>query len=189
MKKKYSDEDYIHNLTPEFRLTHYDMLKVSELGLLKEWKNKIVLHVGCNTGSNSFALTSKGILVIGLDINGKAISRACKNRGKYSDWMCGIYPLFVVGNLADKDCAIPECEGMFCSNVIEHIYKDDLTTALKNLKKALKKGSKYYISVPMEGHYNDPHHQIIFKNVNKIIKYFPGEVTQDNGFWIITGKI
>ena len=179
--EKYREkEKVILEFTPEERVN--DQLGNRDLdykfckkhGLLKKWKGKRLLHAGCNSGGNSIALSSAGIKVVGVDINERAIDLARQMTDEHKHKI-----RFYVDNLVNMKLIGLRFDAMFCSNVLEHIYPEDLETTLLNLKSHLKKNASFYITVPIGWSIPDKVHTIIFDDVKAIIKHFDGRVVKE----------
>jgi len=173
-------ENYVHTFSPETRIKDpvnhqdFDYSHCRKYGLLDKWSGKRLLHVGCNSGGNSVALSWEGINVIGVDINEKAIDAARLLAENH-----GIKMMFYVDNIVYMKLPEKKFDAMFCSNVLEHLYPEDLNSALLNLKKHLKKNASFYISVPKGNAIPDQLHTIIFNDVKQITRHFNGTIVDE----------
>lgn len=100
-----------------------------------------VLDVGCHSGTFTQKLLAKLNTkdIYGIDISPAAIALAKKRL------IFGNFQIADVTRLPFKDNFF---EAVFCLEVLEHI--DDPITALKEIKRVLKKAGKLYILVPSD---------------------------------------
>lgn len=152
----------------------FDYKFCKKYGLLKKWRGKRLLHVGCNSGGNSIALSQTGINVVGVDINEESIQIARRWAKEYKQNI-----KFYVDNIVNMKLPEKKFDAMFCSNVLEHLYLADFKRALLNLRRHLKKHSSFYISVPRGYKIPNKTHTIIFHGVNSIKRYFNGNVIEE----------
>lgn len=181
-----SKENYVHTFSPETRVNdpvnHQDLdyKHCRKYGLLDKWRGRRLLHAGCNSGGNSVALSWEGIKVIGVDINEMAIEAARRTAENH-----GIKMRFYIANMVNMNLPEKRFDAMFCSNVLEHLYPEDLKPALLNLKRHLKRDAGFYITVPKGNAIPDQLHTIIFNDVKPIIKHFNGNVVEETHHFII----
>lgn len=131
------DKGIKHNLFQKY--WHWRRF-VEVLKVLKPIEGPI-LDVGCHSGTFTEHLLKKVQTkkVYGIDISSPAIKLA-KKRLPF-----GNFQVADVAKLPFKDNFF---EAAFCLEVLEHI--DDPVTALKEIRRVLKKGSKLYILVPSD---------------------------------------
>ena len=179
-------ENYVQIFSPETRVNDpvghqdFDYKHCRKYGLLDKWNGKRLLHVGCNSGGNSVALSWEGIRVIGVDINERAIEEARRSAKNHR-----IKMRFYTANMIDMSLPRKRFDAMFCSNVLEHLYPEDLNPALLNLKKHMKRNASFYISVPKGNAIPDRSHTIIFNDVKPIIRHFSGNVVEGTRHFIV----
>lgn len=101
-----------------------------------------ILDIGCGVGTISFYLASKGHEVLGIDISNNAIN-ACRESAKRLRLKKNAH--FRVINFP-KQIPDERFDLIICSEVIEHLYDDDL--ALKKIFLLLKPGGIAFISTP-----------------------------------------
>jgi len=96
--------------------------------VLKHFKFKSFLDVGCSTGVGVQTVTNENIIARGIDISETAI-RLARERGRQCE----------VGSI----CDIPFVNGIFdmvfSSDVMEHMKPEDIDTALKELHRVSRK--------------------------------------------------
>lgn len=101
-----------------------------------------ILDIGCGAGTISFYLASKKHEVLGIDISNNAIN-ACRESVKRLRLERNAH--FEVMNFP-KQIPDERFDLIICSEVIEHLYDDDL--ALKKIFLLLKPGGIAFISAP-----------------------------------------
>ena len=103
-------------------------------------KNSVVLDVGCGSGViSSFLATQYHAKVIGLDGNSSAISFASKQFPQ-AQYEC---------RLVDDEFSIAQqVDGIYCLELIEHIYKNQAEVLLHNFHRLLRQDGKIFITTP-----------------------------------------
>jgi SAM-dependent methyltransferase len=102
-------------------------------------KNKLLLDVGCGTGTHAIELSQRGYIVTGVDLSQKMIDLAIAKSHKYKLihnplWICDDIKSFNTGSLYDVVIMMFAVVGYLKNN-------DDLIAGLKNIRKHLKPGS------------------------------------------------
>jgi ubiquinone/menaquinone biosynthesis C-methylase UbiE len=118
-----------------------------------------VLHAGCNGGSTTELLALYIREVVGVDINADAIMYAREH-----------YPQFCfdVANLMSLPYDDDIFEGIYCLDVLEHIYQDDLDQVIRELCRVLKPTSYACFFAPTATWGDDPSHVLSFVEASDI---------------------
>jgi ubiquinone/menaquinone biosynthesis C-methylase UbiE len=155
--QRYIDkENYILNTDLEYRLGHlYNTIIQEYLPVI----NRRVLHAGCNGGSTTELLALYIREVVGVDINADAIMYAREH-----------YPQFCfdVANLMSLPYDDDIFEGIYCLDVLEHIYQDDLDQVIRELCRVLKPMSYACFFAPTATWGDDPSHVLSFVEASDI---------------------
>jgi|Deesub1362A_J573_1020465.scaffolds.fasta_scaffold01197_9 ubiquinone/menaquinone biosynthesis C-methylase UbiE len=105
-----------------------------------DFRDKVVLDIGCNTGVFTFEIANLGARIFGIDISLKAIRRAREYSARLN---CDV-PFFV----ADMDF-LPFQDNRFdiviITATLDHIK--DPTTAIGEIRRVLKPGGKVFVDV------------------------------------------
>jgi len=102
--------------------------------------NSLVLDVGCGSGViSSFLATQYQAKVIGVDGNPQAIEFAAKQFPN-AQFEC---------RLVDDEFDIPQqVDGIYCLELIEHIYENQAEVLLNNFYRLLKPGGQIFLTTP-----------------------------------------
>jgi len=136
--------DYQHRALTEGpvvqRFWHY--AKQQSVGrCLPPSNGAVVLDVGCGSGTLSAYLGGYGANVLGIDGNSEAISFANRTYAKAN-------VRFRQG-LVDEAFGDPESvDGIYCMEVIEHVYFQQAKAMLGAFHSLLKPGGKVFVSTP-----------------------------------------
>lgn len=129
--KLYADNTF-HRLL-QFQLNHF-------ISLLP--KNSKILDVACGCGRDTQYLTEEGFNVIGIDVSEELLKEA-RLRTKNCN--------FQKMDFLDLDFSKETFDGVWCMAGISSIPKDNITVAIKEFYKVLKKDGILYIDI-REGH-------------------------------------
>lgn len=155
--QRYLDkENYVLNTDLEYRLGHlYHTIIQEYLPII----NRRVLHAGCNGGSTTELLALYINEIVGVDINYNAIMCARRLCPQFS---------FDVANLTDLPYDNDIFGGIYCLDVIEHIYQEDLDQVISELYRVLEPMAYACFFVPTATWGNDPSHVLSFVKASDI---------------------
>ncbi len=137
------NEDVAEKLHDTWATGYFQQQLIARLNSLYEryFKEKQVCEVGCGDGRNLCAIASLGSPVIGLDISMKRLERS---KSKLDALHANYLLVHSYGeHLPVKDEA---CDGIVCTEVLEHIPEDD--HFLSEIARILKPGAIAVFSVP-----------------------------------------
>lgn len=103
-----------------------------------------ILYLGCNDGTSCCILSKYCSKLIGLDINEEALEAAkelIKKEGITNTE-------FIHANLCSMPFKDNFFDGIYALQVIEHIFPEDQESALKEIRRVLKKGKPLYVQFP-----------------------------------------
>jgi 2-polyprenyl-3-methyl-5-hydroxy-6-metoxy-1,4-benzoquinol methylase len=103
-------------------------------------KNSVVLDVGCGSGViSSFLATQYQAKVIGVDGNPRAIAFA-STQFPQAQFECRL--------VDDEFNTAQQVDGIYCLELIEHIYENQAVVLLNNFYRLLKPGGQIFLTTP-----------------------------------------
>ncbi|MCQ2056389.1 MAG: class I SAM-dependent methyltransferase [archaeon] len=102
-----------------------------------------ILEIGCGNGKTAEALSNLRMIVTGIDFSQSAINACIKRSIKNTDFICAdVLALPFSDNSFD---------GATAFHIFEHLSFDELTTAIREIKRVLKKGAHILVKVFSKG--------------------------------------
>ncbi|RJO60537.1 glycosyltransferase [candidate division WS5 bacterium] len=118
-------------------------------------KSEVILDLGCGSGLYGKYLSLKSKKVIGLD-NDKDLCKKAKSTQYYDNVVCE--------DVLDLEKLLSNVDGIFCSELLEHIDNNSLIPVLKKMEVVCGVNGKIIITVPNP---LSPHFKLDFSHVLK----------------------
>jgi ubiquinone/menaquinone biosynthesis C-methylase UbiE len=102
-------------------------------------KGDNVIDIGCGYGKASFALIEAGYTVTGIDFSDVA-AEACRRS-------CGDKMKVICASVTAMPLNDGEADGVTMIHILEHLEKDELTKAVKEVRRVTRPGGKIFVRV------------------------------------------
>lgn len=157
--KQYTQEYYLTDCTghEEFKKSFGEILELRFKELIKYFRitpGTKVLDIGCGRGEMALYCAKKGAIAVGIDYSEEAINLAKWARSKHSKKIKEKTNFYVLDakRLNFKSSSF---DLVILTDVVEHLYPEELDLIFKEVKRVLKRNGKLIIHTAPNKWFND----------------------------------